>query len=119
MDCTVATGSNWRRGWIRQIEISMRLSVNRHCAEFSIIGRLPEGAAKNAMASDLPGLGTTATAMLENPVSCFGTGSNLAANWKQAHIYLSRKTVSGRQCTFDAKNTSSTKSLFIRVRSSG
>jgi len=64
--------------------------VNRHCIRFSS-GRLPEGAARNEMAS-APGLSTTSTAMLESPVSCFDTGGNLAANWKQAHICLSRKT---------------------------
>ena len=105
MNCTLATGSYWRRGWIRQIEKIRRLRVNRHCTEFSSSGRLPEDAARNTM--------------LESTVSCFDTGSNLAANWKQAHICLSRQTVSGRQCIFNAKDTSSTKSLFLKVCCSG
>jgi hypothetical protein len=67
------------------------------------------------MASEALGLITTSTATLESPVSRFDTGSNLAANWKQAHICLSRKTVSARQCIFNAKDTSSTKSLFLKA----
>jgi hypothetical protein len=92
--------------------------VNRHCTGFLGTGTLPEDAAKITMSSEAPGLSTASMAMLESPTSSFDTG-NLAANWKQAHICLSRKTVSGGLCIFNAKDTSSTKSLFLKVRPSG